>query len=141
MLALTRPHRQVLATLGLLAFTVLPTGYIASTAWRINRPGHVRDVEIEVGRQLGLLVTMEGVRYPRPGEVIYRGVTLRQEDGRKQSRLTEIARAEVVRLRHDDRELMLEVEALQLRGDDPKGAMAQVAALLQRATGAAFDRI
>ena len=31
MLALTRPHRQVLATLALLAFTVAPTAYVAWT--------------------------------------------------------------------------------------------------------------
>ena len=55
MLALTlnRPHRQALATLALLSFTVAPTFYVASTAWRINRPSHVRDVEAELGRHQG----------------------------------------------------------------------------------------
>src|SRR5690349_1446237 len=101
---LTRPHRQVLATLALLLGSVFPTGYIAVTAWRVNRPGHIRDVEVEVGRQLGLRVTLEGVGYPRPGEEVYRGATLRQEEpGRSASRLTELARAEVVRLRRSER--------------------------------------
>src|SRR4051812_46789582 len=89
--ALTRPHRQAIATVALVAFTVAPTVYVAMTAIKVNRPGHVRDVEIEVGRQLGVQVTLEGVRYPRPGEVAYRGVVLRQQEpGTK--RLAEVAR-------------------------------------------------
>src|SRR5437763_1831091 len=113
---LTRPHRQVLATMALLLFTVAPTGSVALTAWRLNRPGHARDVEVEISRQLGVRATLEGVRYPRPGEVVYRGVTLRQEEpGRDASRLTEIARAEVVRFRQAEREVIL--EGLRLRGE------------------------
>ena len=82
MFPLTRPVRQGLATGALLMFTVLPTALVAMYAWRINRPGHIRDVEIELGRQLGLQVTLEAVRYPRPGEVVYQGVVLRQEEPR-----------------------------------------------------------
>ena len=68
MFPLTRPVRQMLATLVLFGLTVVPTGLVAAYAWRINRPGHVRDVEIELGRQLGLQVTLDAVRYPKPGE-------------------------------------------------------------------------
>src|SRR5205823_2591195 len=63
MLALSRPYRQAMATVALLAFTVAPTGYVILTACRINRPGHLRDVEVEIRRQLGLQVTLEGVSY------------------------------------------------------------------------------
>src|SRR4051794_12338850 len=76
----TRPHRQALATALILAATVVPTGYVALTAWRIGRPGHLRDVEAALGRGLGLRVALEGIRYPGPGEVEYRGVVLRQEE-------------------------------------------------------------
>ena len=65
MLPLTRPHRQALATLAMVACTVVPTVYVGFTAWRINRPGHIRDVEIEIGRSIGLQVTVESVRYPK----------------------------------------------------------------------------
>jgi hypothetical protein len=140
MLALTRPHRQVLATLALFAFTVAPTGFVAWTAWRVNRPEHVRGVELELGRQLGVAVTLEGVRYPRPGEVVYRGITLRQEEaGRDAARLTEVARADVARLRTGERDLA--IEGLRLRTEGPRQAMAQVAALLQRVPGAEPGRI
>ena len=49
MFPLTRPMRQTLATIALVGLTVIPTGVVATIAWRINRPGHVRDVEIELG--------------------------------------------------------------------------------------------
>src|SRR3954451_22805819 len=97
MFPLTRPVRQSLATGALLMSTVLPTALVAMYAWRINRPGHIRDVEIELGRQLGLQVSLEAVRYPKPGEVLYQGVVLRQEEPRGRG-LTEIARADVVRV-------------------------------------------
>jgi hypothetical protein len=140
MLPITRPHRQALATLALLALSVAPTVYVAQLAWRVNRPGHRRDVEVEIGRQLGLQVTLEGVRYPRPGEVVYRGAVLWQVEPR-QKRLAEIARAATVRLRRGDRQLTLETEGLRLHGEGPELAMAQIGALLQHAGGAAWDRV
>jgi hypothetical protein len=82
MFPVTRPFRQGLATLALVVLTVLPTAFVAAWAWRIHRPGHIRDVEIELGRQLGLQVTIEAVRYPRPGEVEFRGIVLRQDEPR-----------------------------------------------------------
>ena len=82
MFPLTRPFRQGVATAALFVFTVVPTALVGIHAWRINRPGHIRDVEIELGRQLGIQVSLEGVRYPRPGEVVYRGIVLRHEEPR-----------------------------------------------------------
>lgn len=140
MFPLTRPYRQALATLAMFVLTVVPTGYVLLTAWRINRPGHVRDVEIELGRQLGLQVTLESVRYPRPGEVVYRGIVLRQEEPRRKG-LTEIARASLLRLERADRELTIEVDGLRLRGDSPRLALAQLGAWLQRSGGEVVERI
>jgi len=140
MYPLSRPFRQGLATAALVAATVLPTALVATFAWRINRPGHIRDVEIVLGRQLGLQVTLEGVQYPRPGEAVYRGIVLRQEEPRGKG-LVEIARAGSVRLVRGDRELTVYAEGLSLRGESPKLAMAQVGALIQRSGELAFDHV
>ena len=94
MFPLTRPYRQAAATVALVVLTVAPTVYVAPTAWKISRPGHRHEVEAEIGRLLGLQVTLDAVRYPRPGEVVYRGVVLRQEEPRRKG-LTEVARADV----------------------------------------------
>jgi hypothetical protein len=140
MFPLTRPFRQGLATAALFVFTVLPTAFVALYAWRVNRPGHIRDVEIELGRQLGLQVTLEAVRYPKPGELVYQGIVLRQEEPRGK-RLIEIARAGLVRLVRSDRELTLHAENLKLSGESPKQALAQVGTLLQRSGALPFERI
>ena len=140
MLTLTRPQRQALVTLVMAGTTVVPTIYVGLTAWRISRPGHVRDVEVEIGRSIGLQVTLDRVRYPRPGEVVYQGVVLRQDEPRRGG-LVEIARAKSVRLHRGSAELVLEAEGLSLRADGPKGAMAQVGALLSGAGQGAYRRV
>ncbi len=122
MLPLTRPLRQGLVTAALCVFTILPTVFVALSAWRVNRPGHIRDVEIELGRQLGLQVTLEAVRYPKPGELVYQGIVLRQEEPRGKG-LIEIARGDLVRLVRSDRELTLHAENLKLSGESPRQAM------------------
>jgi hypothetical protein len=136
----SRPFRQVLATLVLAVLTLVPTALVVELAWRINRPGHLRDVEIELGRQLGLQVTLEGVHYPRPGEAIYRGIVLRQDEPRGKG-LAEVARAELVRVHRADRELTLQLENPQLRGESPRLVLEQLAALIQRSGQIAFERI
>jgi hypothetical protein len=140
MFPLTRPVRQTVATLVLFGLTVVPTGFVATFAWRINRPGHVRDVEIELGRQLGRQVTLEAVRYPRPGEVIYQGIVLRQEEPRGKG-LVEIARADLARLQRADRELTLHLENLRLETESPRNGLAQLGVLLQRSGQIPFERI
>ena len=79
----TRPRRHVAATIALVVVTILPTIYVGYTAWRIGRPSYLREVEREVGGPLGLKVSLSSVRYPRPGEVVYRGVVIRQEEPRR----------------------------------------------------------
>jgi hypothetical protein len=140
MFPVTRPHRQAAATLALVALTVAPTVYVVATAWTISRPGHRRRVEAEIGRLLGLQVSVGAVRYPRPGEVEYQAVVLRQEEPRRKG-LTEVARARSVRLRRGDRELTLEAEGLGLRAESPRAALAQVGALLQRSGGDPVERV
>ena len=140
MLPLTRPQRQALVTLVMVGTTVVPTIYVGLTAWRINRPGHVRDVEVEIGRSIGLQVTLDRVRYPRPGEVVYQGVVLRQDEPRRGG-LVEVARARSIRLHRGSAELTLEVEGLSLRAEGPKQAMAQVGALLSGAGQGTYRRV
>jgi hypothetical protein len=140
MFPLTRPMRQMVATIALVGLTIVPTGVVATIAWRINRPGHVRDVEIELGRQLGLQVTLEGVRYPKPGEVVYQGITLRQEEPRHKG-LIEIGRADQARLQRADRDLIVNLENPRLSADSPKLALGQVAAVLQRSGQIPFERV
>ncbi len=64
MFPLARPYRQILTTVLLVVTTVLPTVYVLVTAWKINRPGHLRDVEVEMSRKLGLQVSLDGILYP-----------------------------------------------------------------------------
>ena len=132
MLTLSRPHRQALATAGLLLLTVAPTAYVAHVAWKINRTGHARDVEVEIGRQLGLQVSLREVRHPRPGEDVLRGVVFRQEEPRGKA-FAELARAEEVRILRRAGEIIVEAKGLHLRGDGPRQAMDQITALLARA--------
>jgi hypothetical protein len=140
MFPLTRPFRQTLATLALVLVTVVPTGVIGAIAWRINRPGHVRDVEIELGRQLGLQVTLDSMHYPRPGEVVYQGIVLRQAEPRGKG-LAEILRADLVRLQWADRELIAHLENPRLHGESPRLGLAQLGVLLQRSGHVPFERI
>lgn len=140
MFALTRPYRQSVATAILVISTVVPTAYVGLTAWRIGRPGHRHEVEAEIGRALGLRVAIDAVRYPRPGEVEYRGVVLSHEEPNRKG-ATEVARAAVVRLRRGDRELQIDAVGLKLRGDGPKAAVAQAGTILKRSGSADYERI
>jgi hypothetical protein len=139
-LTLTRPYRQALCTAAVVLFAIVPTVYVAGTAIQIHRKGHLHAVERELGFALGLQVTVEGVTYPRPGEVVYRGIVLRQEEPRRKG-LTEIARAGVLRLRRGSGDLSLATEGLRLRGESPSLFMAQVGAFLQRSGGLPYERI
>ena len=82
MFPVTRPNRQAAATLALVVLTVVPTVYVALTAWRISRPATATRSRRRSAACSGLQVTLDAVRYPRPGEVVYRGVVLRQEEPR-----------------------------------------------------------
>jgi hypothetical protein len=139
-LTLRRPYRQAICTAALVVLTVFPTLYVLGTAIQIHRTGHLRAVERELGHALGLSVTVDSVTYPRPGEVIYRGIVLRLEEPRRKG-LTEIARAGVLRLRRGSGELSLATEGLRLRGESPTLFMAQVGSFLQRSGSLPYSRI
>ncbi len=140
MVPVNRPARQAVATLVLFGLTVVPTAWVATIAWRINRPGHVRDVEVELGHRLGLHVTLDSVRYPRPGEAVYRGVVLRHDEPRGGA-LAELARIDEIRVTQSGRELTLHLENPRLRAASPALALEGIAARVQAAGPAAFDRV
>lgn len=140
MFPLSRPFRQGLATAALVVLTVLPTVLVSVYAWRVNRPGHVRDLEITLGRQLGMQVTLDRAIYPRPGEIVYRGIVLRREEPRSKG-LVELARAGTIRLISSGRELTVHAEDMTLVGESPQEAMATVDALLQRSGELPYDRV
>ena len=142
MLALTRPHRQAMATLAVVLFSMAPTAFVASTLVRLNRPEHVREVERELGRRLNLHVSIGSVRHPKPGEDVITGLVVRAEEpGRKGTPPVEIARASGLRLRRDGRDWAVEADGLTLGGEGPSQSVAQIAALLGRASDAEADRI
>lgn len=140
MVSLTRPVRQGLASLVLGLVSIAPTVYVGVTAWRINRPGHVRDVEVELGRRLGMHVSLREVGYPRPGEIRVRDLVLRREESRG-GRLAEVARAQGVRLEWVDRELMLRLDEPALRADSPREALEQIASLLAQSGRLSYERV
>lgn len=140
MFTINRPQRQAVATVALLLFTVLPTGYVAWTAWWINRPAHRQEIENELGRRLGVRVKVASVKHPKPGEDVLRHVVCRQEEPRGKAG-RELAQADVVRIGRDGRDLTLTIDELKLAGDSPRQAMDQVSALLQRAGGDTVGRI
>ena len=138
MLALTRPHKQVLATLGLVLFTVVPSISITYQVWRARRPEHVRDIERDLGRGLGLKVAIERVRHPRPGEDVLSGVVVRLE-GQNESAV--LARADVVRVRRDGRDLSIETQGLRVCGESPSQILTQATTLLAKTGGSSFATI
>jgi hypothetical protein len=135
-----RPTRQAFSTMALVCFTILPTLYVTITVWRVNRPWHVREVESELSRVLGMKVSLAGVRHPRPGEDVLSGVVVRQEEPRGKQ-LLEIGRAGVVRMVRGDHGLVLEADQVHLRAETPRQAMAQCAALFQKADAPTYPRV
>jgi len=59
---------------------VLPTaGVLLWVGWRMS-PWYVQQQAAQLERILGLLVRLEGVKHPRPGEAIYDGIQLADSD-------------------------------------------------------------
>jgi hypothetical protein len=142
MFALTRPHRHIAATLALITFAMAPTVYVVWTAWRVKQPGHIREVEAELSRAIGLHVSLAGVRYPRPGTIVLSRVAIGQDEPPVKGREGRaLATARVVRLRRDGRELSLDIDGLVLRGSSPRHAIALASAMLPLANDSGLDRI
>jgi hypothetical protein len=140
MFPVTRPLRQAVSTILLLILTVLPTLAIGTIAWRINQPGHVRDVEVELGRKLGMHVSLDQIEYPTPGAVVYEGLVLRAQEPRGKG-FAEIGRADSVRLNQTDRELTILLENPRLHAASPGEGMALLEMIIQRSISIPFERV
>lgn len=138
MFAVTRPHRQLVATLVLLVATVAPTVLIATISWRLNRPSHPREVAGEFSRQLGLIASIEAIRHLRPGEDELNGVVLRLEEPSAKEAASpsrELASAARVVVTRSSGDVGIKTPALTLRSESLESAFTQVTELLRRAGG------
>ena len=124
----------------LVFLTIVPTGIVAAIAWRINRPGHVRDVEIELSRATRTSGLARLRLLPRARANHLPGRRPAQEEPRGKA-LAEIARAGAVRLERTGRELTLFVDDPKLRGESPLVGLALLAHLMQRSASIPFERI
>ncbi len=140
MLTLNRPRRQGLATVALVILTVLPTLCVASLAWQVHRPGHVRDVEVRLGRELGLQVSLRSVRHPSPGVDVLQGIVLRHEEPRGKT-FHEVARAERVTIHRSGGEFLVEASNLLLRGENGKQAVEVALGQLGRVAEGSWSRM
>ena len=140
MFPVTRPLRQTISTILLLVATVFPTAIVATIAWRINQPGHVRDVEVELGRNLGVQVSLASVGYPGPGEIVYRGMVVRGQEPRGKG-FAEIGRADSVRLSRADHELTVLLENPVLHAESPALGLARLDQFIQRSASLQFERV
>jgi hypothetical protein len=140
MFPVTRPLRPAISTILLLLLTVLPTVLVAAIAWRINQPGHIRDVEVELGRVLGLQVNLASVDYPGPGQVVYRGMVVRGQEPRGQG-FAEIGRADTARLNRADHELTVLLENPRLHAESPHVGLALLDVFIQRSISLPFERV
>jgi hypothetical protein len=134
---LTRPQRQVLATLAVVAFFVAPSGYVAHQTWKVRQTGHLRHVERELSRNLGLPVRLVAVRYPRPGETLLLGLSLRPEGGEA----GEVIQAEQARVVQEPGQLAIEATGLCIRGMGPRSLVRLASALVRRASGTASEPV
>ncbi len=135
-----RPWRRVVATCVLVMGTVAPTAFMIWTALEMRGPAHLRAAEKALTRRIGLNVRVESVRYPRPGEVLYRGVYFAQGEPRGPAYAT-VARADELHVGHVDREVRVQTVGLRLRGDGPRQAVEQIAGLLGHAGDGSWDRL
>ncbi len=134
---LTRPRRQAVASLALLAFSVLPTLYVSVTARRLQGGGHLREVEAEIGRRLGVLATIASAEHPRPGVDVLDGVTLKSSEGAG----SEIARADRLTLSRESGEWSMRAEGLRIRGEGPAASLGQAVGLIGRFGSSGPERV
>ena len=134
---LTRPHRQVAATLALALFTIAPTVWVSRTVHALGRPGHVREVEAEIGRRLGVLAHIGTAAHPRPDVDVLRDVSLRMDDAGN----GQIARADTIRLVRSSGEITLRVNHLVLTGEGASDALGRVVTLMRRMGSSGDSRI
>jgi hypothetical protein len=134
---LTRPHRQVAATIALALFTIAPTAWVARTVHALGRPGHAREVEAEIGRRLGLLVHIGNATHPRPDVDVLLDVSLRMDDAGH----GQIAHADRVRLVRSGGEMTLRVGHLGLSGEGASDAVGRIVNLMRRMAASDESRV
>lgn len=133
-IGVSRPVRQTLATVAVVAGMILPTLAICWWAWSVNRPGHVREVEVRLSRALGMQIGLESVTYPRPGEIELTGVSFRQEEPRGRV-FREVARARSLSIHEESgHALRVETPELELVADHAESAVDQLERLLKKAS-------
>ncbi len=125
---LNRPRRQVAATLALGVFSIAPTAYIAQRAHHLQRPAHLREVEAEFGRRLGVLASVSSASHPRPDVDLLKGVALRLDDAHH----AQIARADEIRITRDGPEMTVKVDRLDLLAEDASDALSRVLSVVLR---------
>ena len=119
MFPLPRPARSIAVTLLLAITTIVPTIGVFAYIWKVNQPGHLREVETALGRLLGLHVTVSAVRHPKPDTDEFTGVILRREQASGGSRLVELVRVDRLTLEREKDRLIVRADGLQLHGDNP----------------------
>ncbi len=75
-------HRP-LALLAFLVLCILPTVGVVYIIVDVNRPEYASEIADGLSRRFGLSAELSDIRYPRPGEAIYRDLVFRHpRDGR-----------------------------------------------------------
>ncbi|MFM1802502.1 MAG: hypothetical protein RJA81_1854 [Planctomycetota bacterium] len=131
MILINRLHRQLAATGFVVLALILPTIVTLWWVWTVNRPGHVRDVEVQLSRQLGMQIGLDAVRYPRPGEMILVNPVFRHEEPRGRV-FRELARAKSIVLKTGQDQLQVEAFAMQIVSDSADSAVSRLSQILSR---------
>jgi hypothetical protein len=131
-IGVSRPVRQTVATFVVVATMILPTLATCWWAWSVNRPGHVRDVEVRLSRMLGMQIGLDSVTYPRPGEIELAGVVFRQEEPRGRV-FREVARAKSLAI-HQEAEggLRIATSEIEFLTDHAETAVEQFERILKK---------
>lgn len=132
---INRLNRQIIATAFVVMAQILPTIGTLWWAWTLNRPGHVRDVEVRLSQMLGMQVGLEAVRYPRPGEMVLLHPVFRQEEPRGKI-FREVARARYMVIRQEAGQIFVEASQMALQADNAESAMARLGRILQKSPAA-----
>jgi hypothetical protein len=130
-ISINRLYRQIIATVFVATALILPTCGMLWWAWTLNRPGHVRDVEVRLSKMLGMQVGLEAVRYPRPGEMVLMHPVFRQEEPRGKI-FREVARARYMVVREEGEQVFVEASEMTLMADHAESAMSRLGSLLQK---------
>ncbi len=145
MLTVSRPQRQLVMTLSILAFLVTPTLGVAFSAWRLNRPTHRLAVASMLSEQLDLNISVGPVTYGTPNQTFVEDLVIRRsvatEPDSPQS-LVELGRFEELGLTQESDQLILRAEGdLTLRSISPRQGVKLLESITERLAIRDYDRI